>query len=92
MVGRAFIGPLLAPCFTRVTVFAPLAISPTTGSKGTLGFLGGWSLLDKCFLFVYGLLESVPLGAISPVSFFLAACALISALLLASSISIKVNE
>ena len=65
--------PLQAPCFTRVTVFAPLAISPTTGSKGTLDFFGGRSFLDNYFLFVDGLLELVPLGSTSLVSFFLAA-------------------
>ena len=84
--------PLPAPCFIGVTVFAPSAISPTIGSKGTLGFLGGWSPLDGYFLFVDGLLEPVPLGSISLVSFFLAACDLISAILLASSISEKVNR
>ena len=78
--------PLLAPCFTEVTAFTPLAISLTTSSKETLGFLGGRSLLDGYFLFIDGLLEPVPLGSTSLDSFFLAAWALIIALLLALSI------
>ena len=61
------------------------------GSKGTLGFLGGQSPLDGYFLSMDRLLELVPLGAILPVSFFLVACALIIALLLALSISVKVD-
>ena len=80
--------PLPTPWFTWVIVFAPSAISPTTGSKGTLGFLGGWSPLHGYFLFVDGLLEPVPLGSTSPVSFFLAAWDLIIALLLVLSISV----
>ena len=92
LVDGAFIVPLPALCFTGVTVFAPSAISPTTGSKGTLGFLARRSPLGGYFLFMDGLLEPVPLGATSPVSFFFVAYDLISALLLASSISEKVNE
>ena len=85
----AFIKPLPDPCFAGVTVFVPSTINPTTGSNGTLGFLSGRSPLDGYFLFIDGILELVPLGAILLVSFFLAACDLINALLLASSISIK---
>ena len=88
----AFIGPLPALCFTEVTAFVPSAISLTTGSKGTLGFLAGRSPLGSYFLFVDRLLEPIPLGAMSLVFFFLAAYDLISALLLASSISEKVND
>ena len=91
VVDGAFIRPLPTPCFTWVTVFAPSAISPTMGSKGTLGFLAGRSPLGSYFLFVDGLLEPVPLTATSLVSFFFATCDLISALLLASSISIKMD-
>ena len=65
--------PLPVSCFIRVTVFMPSAISPTTGSKGTLGFLGGRSSLEGSVLFIDGLLEPFPLGSTSPDSFFLAA-------------------
>ena len=65
--------PLPAQCFTGVTVFTPYAISPTTGSKGILGFLGGRSPLGGNFLFMDGLLKPVPLRSTSPVSFFLVA-------------------
>ena len=85
-------GRSLHKTFTEVTVFASIAISPTTGSKGTLGFLAGRFPLGSGFLFMDGLLATVAVGATSPDSFFLAACYLISALLLASSISKKVNR
>ena len=81
--------PLLTPCFVGVAVFAALAISPTTGSKDTLAFLAGRSPLGYGFLFIDGILGAVPMGEMSPVSFFFAAFDLINALLLASSISEK---
>ena len=90
MVDEAFMRLLLAPYFTRVTVL-PSAISPTTGSKEILGFLACRSPLDRGFLFIDGLLAIVAVGATSLDSFFLAVYDLINALLLALSISEKVN-
>ena len=92
MVDGAFIRPLSAPYFTGVTIFVPSAISPTTGSKGTLGFLAERSPLGGGFLFMDKLLAIVAIGATSSDFFFLADYDLISALLLASSISEKVNR
>ena len=88
LLGRATIRPLSALCFAGVTVLAPLAIRPTTGSKETLGFLGARSPFYGIFLLIDGLLELVPMGSVlAPL--FLAACSLITALLFASSISKK---
>ena len=81
--------PLPTPCFVGVAIFATLAMSLTTGSKGTLAFLAGQSPLGRGFLFADGMLEPVLVGAMSPLSFFFAALDLIYALLLASSISEK---
>ena len=83
--------PLPTPCFTGVTVLL-LAISLATGSREALGFLAGRFPLGGGFLFMDGLLATVAVGAMSPDSFFFAACDLISALLLASSIFEKVNR
>ena len=90
VVDRAFMRPLPALCFTGVIVL-PLAISPTTGSRETLGFLVGQSPLGGGFLFMDGLLATVAVRAMSLDSFFFAAYDLISALLLVLSIFEKVN-
>ena len=90
MLDGAFIKPLPAPCFIGVAVL-PSAISPTTGSKETLGFLARRSPLGADFLLIDGLIATVAEEATSPDSFFLVACALINAFLLASSISVKLN-
>ena len=86
LVDGAFIKPLPDPCFIGVTVFVPLAINPTTGSRETFYCFWGRSDLDGGFLFIDG---AVPLGTTSPDSFLLATCAFIRALLLASSIFAK---
>ena len=61
------------------------------GSKETLDFFAWQSPLGADFLLMDGLIAIVADGAASPDYFFLAACALIKALLLASSISEKVD-
>ena len=90
MVDEAFMKPLPTPCFTGVIVL-PSAISPTTGSKETFGFLAQQSPLGVGFLFIDRLLAIVAVEATSPDSFFLVAYDLIKALLLATSISENVN-
>ena len=86
VVDGLFIKPFPVPCLVGVTVFLPSDSSPTTGSKMILGFLGRRPCFSSSFLFVDGLDEPVSLGCPST-SFFLAAYCLMTALLLATSIS-----
>ena len=83
--------PFPAPCLAGVIVFAPFACNPTTGSNVTLGLFGAWSYLEGTFLLEDRPVGFVPLGIWPPASFFLAAWALIMALLLASFIFAKVD-
>ena len=85
---RGIIRPLPAPCFAVVTVLAPSAIRPTTGSNETLGLLGARSPLDGGLLLIDDLLKLVPMGS-TLASLFLAAWSRIVAFLFASSISKK---
>ena len=83
--------PFHAPYLAGVTIFAPSASNPTTGSNLTLGFFGGRSCFDDTFLLEDEWLGSVPLGIWPPFSFLLTVYALIMAPLLAASISAKVD-
>ena len=87
VVDEPFIKPFPVLCLAGVTVFLPLASNPTMGSKTILGFLGGRPYFSGNFLFVDGSNEPVTTGTWPPTSFFFTAFCLMTALLLAASIS-----